>query len=205
MVAGFHRRTAMRDGQTCGCAFGLNAVSIARHIVRKQMPSCRPAPTVCAGKCCTARSCLALRSPPDRPVAVGCLGHYGLGIEQAARRRLPAQLLNARQSAAFYLRDFSTSNASWWNGGDCSELSLHGGNGMPSALGADVGSAVVSYGAATGKEESEAVRTVAAARAVGAEVYDAGGSWRPERSSSRSHSLRTSSIFLRCRRIGSWI
>ena len=55
--------TAMRDGQTCGCAFGLNAVSIARHIVRKQKPSCRPAPTVCAGKCCTARSCLALRSP----------------------------------------------------------------------------------------------------------------------------------------------
>ena len=55
--------TAMRDGQTCGCASGLNAVSIARHIVRKQMPSCRPAPTVCAGKCCTARWCLALRSP----------------------------------------------------------------------------------------------------------------------------------------------
>ena len=49
---------------------------------------------------------------------------------------------------------------------------------MPSALGADVGSAVVSYGAAAGKEASEAVRTVAAARAVGAEVYDAGGSWR---------------------------
>ena len=76
---------------------------------------------------------------------------------------------------------------------------------MPSALGADVGSAVVSCGAAAGKEASEAVRTVAAARAVGAEVYDAGDSWRPERSSSRSHSLRTSSSFLRCRRIGSWI
>lgn len=111
-------------------------------------------------------------SAPDRPVAVG---HYVLGIEQAARRRLPAQLLNARQSAAFYLRDFSTSNASWWNGGDCSELSLHGGNGMPSALGADVGSAVVSYGATAGKEASEPVRgTVAAARAVGAEVNHAG-------------------------------
>jgi len=41
----------------------LNAVSIARHIVHKQKPSCRPAPTVCAGKCCTARWCFALRSP----------------------------------------------------------------------------------------------------------------------------------------------
>ncbi len=50
-------------GKRAACAFGLNAVSIARHIVRKQKPSCRPAPTVCAGKCCTARSCLALRSP----------------------------------------------------------------------------------------------------------------------------------------------
>jgi hypothetical protein len=46
---------------------------------------------------------------------------------------------------------------------------------MPSALGADVGSAVVSYGAAAGKEASEPVRgTVAAARAVGAEVNHAG-------------------------------
>jgi hypothetical protein len=43
---------------------------------------------------------------------------------------------------------------------------------MPSALGADVGSAVVSYGPAAGKEAWESVRgTVAGARAVGAEVY----------------------------------
>jgi len=45
---------------------------------------------------------------------------------------------------------------------------------MPSALGADVGSADVSYGATAGKEASEPVRTVAAARAVGAEVNHAG-------------------------------
>ena len=46
---------------------------------------------------------------------------------------------------------------------------------MPPALGADVGSAVVSYGPAAGKEASEPVqRTVAGARAVGAEVYGAG-------------------------------
>jgi hypothetical protein len=45
---------------------------------------------------------------------------------------------------------------------------------MPPALGADVGSAVVSYGPAAGKEASEPVQgTVAGARAVGAEVYDA--------------------------------
>jgi len=30
-------------GKRAACAFGLNAVSIARHIVRKQMPSWRPA------------------------------------------------------------------------------------------------------------------------------------------------------------------
>src|SRR6185312_11660260 len=42
------------------------AVSIARHIVRKQKPSSRLAPTVCVGTRCTARSCIALRSrtPP---------------------------------------------------------------------------------------------------------------------------------------------
>src|SRR6185295_4332227 len=60
-VAG--RELCVMGKRAVGCAFGLNAVSIARHIVRKQKPSCRPAPTVCAGKCCTARSCLALRSP----------------------------------------------------------------------------------------------------------------------------------------------
>jgi hypothetical protein len=60
-VAG--RQLCVMGKRAVGCAFGLNAVSIARHIVRKQKPSCRPAPTVCAGKCCTARSCLALRSP----------------------------------------------------------------------------------------------------------------------------------------------
>jgi hypothetical protein len=43
---------------------------------------------------------------------------------------------------------------------------------MPSALGADVGSAVVSYAPAAGKEASKSVRgTVAGARVVGAEGY----------------------------------
>ena len=46
---------------------------------------------------------------------------------------------------------------------------------MPSALGADVGSAVVSYGPAAGKDASEPFRgTVGGARAVGAEVNHAG-------------------------------
>ena len=29
------------------------------------------------------------------------------------------------------LRDFLTTIAWWWDGGDCSELSLHGSDGMP--------------------------------------------------------------------------
>jgi hypothetical protein len=46
---------------------------------------------------------------------------------------------------------------------------------MAPARGAHVGSAVVSYRPAAGKEASEPVRgTVAGARAVGAEGYDAG-------------------------------
>ena len=66
-------------GKRAACAFGLNAVSIARHIVRKQKPSCRPAPTVCAGKCRTARSCLALRSPTcslQRTIRPGTQDHH---------------------------------------------------------------------------------------------------------------------------------
>ena len=47
-----------------------------------------------------------------------------------------------------------------------------------------------------GKKRRNQSETVAAARAVGAEVNDAGGSWRPERSSSRSHSLRDFIEFL---------
>jgi hypothetical protein len=50
----------MGDGQRAAV---LSASTPWRHIVRRQMPSCRPAPTVCVGTCCTARSCLALRSP----------------------------------------------------------------------------------------------------------------------------------------------
>jgi hypothetical protein len=61
----------------------------------------------------------------------------------------------------YYLRDFPTPIASWWDGGDGGELSLRGSDGMPPAVGVDVGSAVVSYRPAAGKEAAEPVRDIA--------------------------------------------
>ena len=87
------------------------------------------------------------------------------------------------------LRDFLTTIAWWWDGGDCNELSLHGSDGMPPALGADVGSAVVSYGPAAGEEAFEPVRgTIAGARAGEQRLTTPAGSRRLGTSSSRSRS-----------------
>jgi hypothetical protein len=61
----------------------------------------------------------------------------------------------------YYLRDFPTPIASWWDGGDGGELSLRGSDGMPPAVGVDVGSAVVSYRPAAGKEAAEPIRDIA--------------------------------------------